>query len=359
MGSSRVPQYWWWINLMQTQITQPSNLLLPSGQLAQVGWARQPLLDCNLEAANFYPGRALQRYRLKCWDYYAIFTPRHFFSTTIADLGYAGNIFVYILDFSSGELHEEGLVIPLSRGISLPRNSTAGDAYFKDQHTTLSFQRNSDSRVISVSWPGFNQGKGIGAEITLTSPPDHESMNIVIPIGEKRFYYNHKVNCLPAKGYLQYGDVREEINPGESLGSLDWGRGVWEYSSFWNWASTSGFLPDGRTIGLNLGTGFGDTSAATENCLILDGRIHKLDEVKFNYDPHDYSSPWEFTDADGRLHLEFTPFTERLARTNLLFIFSEVHQMFGHYNGWVETDTGGKIEIHDLIGFAEEYHARW
>jgi len=45
-----------------------------------------------------------------------VFTPQRFFSATIADLGYAGNIFVYVVDFASGELHEEGLVVPLSKG---------------------------------------------------------------------------------------------------------------------------------------------------------------------------------------------------------------------------------------------------
>jgi hypothetical protein len=134
---------------------------------------------------------------------------------------------------------------------------------------------------------------------------------------------------------------------------------VWEYSSFWNWASASGFLLDGRTIGLNLGTGFGDTSQATENCVILDGKIHKLDLVKFTYDVHNYDAPWKFTDSGGRLQLDFIPFKERLARTNLLLIFSEVHQMFGRYSGWIKTDEGEKIEVNKLIGFAEEHHARW
>jgi hypothetical protein len=344
---------------MQNEITEAGPLLLPSGKLAQIGWARHPLLECNLSDANFYPGRFMQSYRLKRWDYYGIFTPQHFFSATIADLGYAGNIFVYILNFSTGELHEEGLVIPLSRGIHLPRSSSAGDATFKDRRAVLSFRRSPDHRVISVSWPEFNQGRGINAEITLNSLPDHESMNIVIPIGKRRFYYNHKVNCLPAEGFLQYGDFLEDIDPDESLGSLDWGRGVWQYSSFWNWASASGYLPDGRTIGLNLGTGFGDTSQATENCLVLDGKIHKLDTVTFEYDVQDYSSPWKFSDSEGRLQLDFIPFKERLARTNLVLIYSEVHQMFGRYSGWVQTDDGEKLLVNDLIGFAEEHYARW
>jgi hypothetical protein len=68
---------------------------------------------------------------------------------------------------------------------------------------------------------------------------------------------------------------------------------VWEYRSFRLWASVSGFVPDRRTVGLNLGFGFGDTSAATENTLSLDGRIHTLDQVDWRYDPANHSRPLE------------------------------------------------------------------
>ncbi|RME90741.1 MAG: DUF2804 domain-containing protein, partial [Anaerolineae bacterium] len=268
---------------MQREITHPGKLLRDDGRLAQIGWSRQPLLDCNLENARFYALRPLQRFRIKRWDYYAVFTPRRFFSATIADLGYAGNVFVYTLDFETGDLHEEGLVIPLGRGVFLPRNSTEGESRFENDRLSLRFTVTPERRHVSVRWPDFHEGRGVQAEIALRCPPEHESITIVIPIGERRFYYNRKINCMPAEGFIQYGDLREELHPQDSLGSLDWGRGVWKYKSFWNWASASGFLPDGRTVGLNLGCGFGDLSAATENALILDGRIHKLDQVRFEY----------------------------------------------------------------------------
>jgi len=184
-------------------------------------------------------------------------------------------------------------------------------------------------------------------------------MVIVIPIGQRRFYYNRKVNCLPAAGWVQRGGQRTPLDPGSSLGNLDWGRGVWEYKSFWVWASASAFLPGGRTLGLNLGYGFGDTSAATENAVILDGRIHKLAEVRFDYDPGDFMRPWHMASPDGRLELEFVPFKERVARSNLLLITSEVHQMFGRYRGQVVSDDGEAIQVRDVVGFAEEHHARW
>jgi len=196
-------------------------------------------------------------------------------------------------------------------------------------------------------------------DITLSCPAGYESMAIVIPIGKKRFYYNRKINSLPAEGSIQYGNRSEALDPLTCTGSLDWGRGVWEYQSYWNWASSSGFLQDGRTIGLNLGCGFGDLSKAGENALILGNRIHKLEQVKFDYSPGDYMKPWKFSDPESRLDLTFTPFKERIAQTNLGIIFSEVHQMFGHYNGESISDKGEVVRIENLAGFAEEHHARW
>jgi hypothetical protein len=344
---------------MQSELIQSGELLAPDGSLEQIGWARQPLLDCNLEAAHFYSVRSLQRLRIKRWDYYGVFTPHGFFSATIADLGYAGNLFVYVMDFVTGELHEEGLVIPFGKGIQLPRNSTQGASHFKNETVSLDFYVEATCRKVSVAWPDFNAGRGIRAEITLNCPPGYESMAIVIPIGRKRFYYNRKINCLPAEGTIQYGDKVEALSPATCMGSLDWGRGVWEYQSYWNWASTSGFLPDGSSVGLNLGCGFGDLSKAGENALILGNRIHKLEQVKFDYISGDYMKPWKFNDIEGRLDLTFTPFKERIATTRLGIIDSEVHQMFGRYNGKAVSDDGEIIWIKDLIGFAEEHHARW
>jgi hypothetical protein len=344
---------------MQTELTQSGPLLQPDGRLSQIGWARQPLLDCNLEAAGFYALRPLQRFRIKRWDYYAVFSPRRFFSATIADLGYAGNLFVYTMDFATGDLHEEGLVIPFGNGIGLPRNSDTGDSHFEDKRLTLDFSLHPGCRHLSVCWPNFHNGRGIRAEIDLAISPEHESMNITIPIGAKRFYYNHKINCMPASGAIHYGDLTDTLDPTTCLGSLDWGRGVWEYRSFWNWASASGFLPDGRTIGLNLGCGFGDLSRAGENAILLNKRIHKLEQVKFDYVSGDYMRPWKFADVENRLNLVFTPFKDRLAKTNLGIITSQVHQMFGRYNGTFLTDEGETIQIKDLTGFAEEHHARW
>jgi hypothetical protein len=342
----------------QNEITEASALLDGNGQLIQVGWARQPLLDCNLEQANFYRQKALQRFRIKRWDYYGITTPTHYFSFTLADLGYAGQVFAYVVDLERREYHEETRTVLLGRGLHLPRGSSMGMSSYEDAKIRMRFQVEDSCRLLSVTWPGF-WDQGLAAAVRLRLHPEQESMVIVIPIGERRFYYNRKINCIPANGWVDLGDKHHVLTPQECLGNMDWGRGVWDYRSYWVWASASGYLPDRRAAGLNLGFGFGDTRAATENAFILDGRVHKLGLVDFSFSNKDYTKPWKIVSADGRLKLEFKPVLERVAKTNLLLIYSNVHQVFGRYFGSFTTHAGEHIEIEGLAGFAEEHHARW
>jgi hypothetical protein len=106
-----------------------------------------------------------------------------------------------------------------------------------------------------------------------------------------------------------------------------------------------------------MGFGFGDTTAATEDTLLIDGRIHKLGGITFDYDDREFMRLWRM--SSDRVELEFTPFLERVARTNLLLVRSEVHQMFGRYAGIVVDDSGTDVRLEGLVGWAEEHRARW
>lgn len=345
----------------QNRITKQDSLLKPDGSLSQAGWSPQPLLDCNLENVRSEgTPRFWQPMRVKRWDYYAITTPTHFFSFTVSDVGYLSSIFAYAIEFANTDYHEQTLTLPFYRGVQLPRNSTEGKSLFDNGRVRLEFDAFKDNRKIKIDWPDFRDGKPLKAEVAFSVPADHESMTIAIPIKGNRFYYNRKINCMPAMGWAEYQGKKFELDPKSCLGNLDWGRGIWEYDSFWAWASASGFLVDRKhSIGLNLGFGFGDTSAATENCFILDGKLHKLGKVDFTYSSENFKSPWTMKSGDGRLDLVFTPFLERVAKTDLKILASEVHQMFGKYNGILITDQGVKIEVKDLIGWAEEHKAKW
>jgi hypothetical protein len=216
----------------QQQLKGPGKLLDADGNLSQAGWATQQVLDCNLEDCHFYNLKFMQGMRIKVWDYYAVTTPTHFFSFTISDIGYMGMVFAYVIEFATGKYEEQTLTIPFATGIKIPRNSDEGESTYQGGGKTLRFNVKGTTRMLSVRWPGFC-ATTLNAELEFTVPANHESMVIAIPIPGKRFYYNRKINCMPAKGWVEYQGNRFEIEPETCLGNLDWGRGVWEYESFW------------------------------------------------------------------------------------------------------------------------------
>ena len=67
---------------------------------------------------------------------------------------------------------------------------------------------------------------------------------------------------------MQLGEKTYVFDPADSFGVLDWGPGVWTYHNTWYWGSASGQV-EGVPFGWNIGYGFGDTSAASENMLFL------------------------------------------------------------------------------------------
>ena len=82
------------------------------------------------------------------------------------------------------------------------------------------------------------------------------------------FYYNQKINTMRACGYIEIRRQIYRFNPATDFGTLDWGRGVWTYDNTWYWGSGNADI-NGNSFGFNIGYGFGNTSAATENVHIL------------------------------------------------------------------------------------------
>ncbi|MBS7248505.1 MAG: DUF2804 domain-containing protein, partial [Candidatus Freyarchaeota archaeon] len=116
---------------------------------------------------------------------------------------------------------------------------------------------------------------------------------------------------------------------------------------------------DGRIFGFNIGYGFGDTSAATENIVFVDGRGHKLDQVTFHFDQKDYLNPWRFTSNDGRFEMTMEPILDRCSKMNLLVLKSVQHQVFGRFTGRAVLDDGSEVKIRKAVGFAEYVVNRW
>ena len=173
-----------------------------------------------------------------------------------------------------------------------------------------------------------------------------------------RFYYNQKINCMRAEDFAEYNGKRYEFHPEKHFGTLDWGRGVWTYDNTWYWGSGNCDV-DGHAFGFNIGYGFGNTKAASENVIFYDGVAHKIDDVTFVIPEDDYCKPWKFTSSDGRFEMDFMPLLDRFACLDYKLIVSDQHQVFGRMSGTTVLDDGTKVEIKDVLCFSEKVHNRY
>lgn len=343
---------------MQTVLAK-GRLLDDDGKLLQAGYSTS--LARTYRRADI----KASKWRIKEWDYYLVSDGSRALAFTLSDIGYLALASVSLVDLENKNFVTKTGISPFPFGKhNFPADFNKGDVAFCCGDVAISMRNDGKVRRIKAECKNFVDGKNFFAEISLSSPP-RDAMVIATPFkgNDLAFYYNAKLNCMTASGYYEIGDQMSILDTRRSLGTLDWGRGVWPYSNTWYWSSMQHRTENGGTIGFNLGYGFGDTSQATENMFFVNGRAHKLNNVDFGIPGKgragDLLSPWHFTDDEGRLDVVFTPAVNRRDVTNVGLICTSQNQVFGYFSGSVILDDGSKLEFSHCEGFAEKVVNRW
>lgn len=335
-------------------------LLNEKGGLCEAGYATSLVKAYDRRAVKAGKGR------VKEWDYYLIYNSQIAVALTVDDNGYMGLLSASFLSFT-GEPFEKTVskmfFFPMGK-TDLPASSACGDTEKAINGALFSFRHQEGKRRLIARMEDFSaKGQPFFCDLTLSDEP-RDSMVIATPFpgDPKAFYYNQKIVAMRAEGSLTYGGKEYVFSPENSFGLLDWGRGVWTYKNTWYWSAAQGLAGDKR-IGFNLGYGFGDTAAASENMLFTDGIAHKIGRVTFHIPEkdgkEDYLSPWRFTSNDGRFEATFTPLIDRHANTDFKVLCSRQHQVFGFFNGQMTLDDGTKLPLNNLLGFAEKVFNKW
>lgn len=345
---------------MQHEITSRIDLLDGGGNIAEPGYAKRLLYNYNRENI------AARKSRIKEWDYYYISDREKAICLTIADMGYVGALSITVIDFVKVSQFTNSSVFLFPMGkLKMPPTSEIGDCGWKNGKVEMRFENDGKVRHLTGVYPNADKkGTDVSWDIILSETPD-ESMVIATPFDKKGYFYlNQKINCMRAQGYFSLGDERKEFSPDAALATLDWGRGVWTYDNTWYWGSLHTRLGDGKTFGWNIGYGFGDTSAASEDMLFYDGKAHKIGRTEFVI-PGDkegkprYMDEWKFISQDGRLDCTFTPILDRYEPFDLKVMCMIPHQVFGYISGKCVLDDGREIVLEKELGFAEKVHNKW
>lgn len=336
---------------IEEEVVEPIDLCKSNGELNQscIGWARKPLFNCNL--SGHWP-------RKKKWNYWCTTNDECLFSATISDIDYAGMVFIYFLDFKTKKFIEKTITTLFGKGCEMPNNVNE-TVIFKNSDLALSLLHEQNGTHIVAVCKDFG-GYPLEADILVSPPEGNETLNVVIPWNKKTFQFTSKQEGLPSSGSLRVGDFHYNFQSDKTFSCLDFGRGIWPYKISWNWATASGMV-NGRRIGLNLGAKWTDNTGLTENGVFVDGKLTKISEdVSFEYDAQNIMNTWKIKSSKtDSVNLEFLPFYERIAKSNLIIITSEVHQMVGHFSGYIKTEDGEVIKIENLLGCAESHIAKW
>lgn len=337
----------------QTKISEPGNLLSKEGTLLQRGYSTGAVLTYNRDRIKAPP------WRIKEWDFYQVSNDDYCLQMTIGHVSYAGSISVKLFEFATGKHFEitKLLALPFNR-LQMPGSAEHGNLAYRRKNMFIEFQVSGGERRLICKASGKNS-PSIAFDIQL-SQPDHTSLVIATPFDEhpSMFYYNHKINCMPASGVVHIDNKEYLFDPKDSFGLLDWGRGVWPFHQEWYWGNGSCYV-EGKRFGFNIGHGFGNTSSATENMLFYDGTAHKLGEVIFDLSAGGYMSKKQVTSDDGRFEMEFTPIYDQITATKILFVDNSCHQLFGTFTGKAILDDGRIIEVKDMVAFIEHAVNNW
>ena len=331
-------------------------LLNDKGELNEAGYAFSLVKKYNRDDIK------AKKSRIKEWDYYYFGDDEYGVALTIADNSYMALISATVLDFKEKKEWTKSYMKWFTGGsLCLPSTSEDGDLVVDDDNKyDFKFLNKKGKRHLVCTLKNLRDKYDFKCDVTLTKNSDG-SMVIATPFKDhpRHFYYNQKINLLSASGEFKFGPISHKFN--NAYGVLDWGRGVWTYSNTWYWSSLNASYK-GHLVGFNLGYGFGDTSAASENMFFYDNKVFKLEDVKFNIPEkdgkEDYLGKWTFTSEKGDIDLVFEPLIDRYSNTNALLIQSKQHQVFGKFSGMIKVN-GTTYSFSNLIGFAEKVKNRW
>ena len=341
----------------QVRITEPIPLLKEDGTLTKPGYCFQ-----NMYSFSRSDVKKSFQWRLKEWDFYQISNEDYCMQITFADISIAGSVSVCVFDLHTGE-HRSANSITLFPFGKMGLENDAMKPHTLSWHK-LGFDLDIDvtERERNIQFEGLAGLRKCKVDLSMDMFPDHESLVMALPfngIEDKHFYYNQKVNCMPVTGTVQIGDWDITFDPSDSFCVLDWGRGTWPYHTVWYWGNGSTQLEDGSIFGFEIGWGFGDMSAATENTLFYNGKAHKIGEIYLKNNEKNWLEPWVFTSDDGRFEMTMTPTYDNITRARVLFVGNICHQVFGKWNGTVTLDDGTVLEIHDMMAFCEKSDNMW
>ena len=237
----------------------------------------------------------LDRFRIKMWDYFYLVSGRHMIGFSINQVFNFGSGLFMLYDTQDPKadiLHHTAITLSNYKLQPYTRSSQI-EASFTTDELKISYESPQEYRkIIRVEAPIFNF---TGNFIFNYKTKNHHSITTIFPASDTNrvnFNFGTKVYGINVEGEYHFQGKRYEVEQ-PAVAMHDHGRGTPPYKTMWVWGSINTRLPDGRTLGVNMGTGDKPGLKATTDAIFIDGLIHKLGVVNVYFDNEDVlKEPW-------------------------------------------------------------------
>ncbi len=277
------------------------------------------------------------------------------FGCAVADLKWVATAFVYAYAPETRRLGAVSRQSLFARAARFDQHPESGTTTFAAGGTRIRMEAAPATRTRQLV---VEDARIVIDAVFSEADPPLTPLCICTRAGVNGWVYARKTAGQRVTGTLRWDGRTHDLGALDVRGHHDWSAGYMRRQTFWNWGCLAGRTGDGRVVGLNVSCGVNETSF-TENGFWLDGQLHKLDTVHFEYDRRDLLHPWRLTSFDGRLALDFQPENRHSERANVGLLATDFHQVVGRYRGRLDTAAGERVDVDGLLGYAEHHYTKW
>ncbi len=299
-------------------------------------------------------GALAKRFKFNQFQFIGFTSPELIVGIAIVDLKIASNCFVYAYQPETKKFEEFSFIQPLAHKTHIDLKPNNGIARFEKAGNKVVIKATATPRLRSVH---VDLKSGFKLDAVIDESASFNPLAVCTRAGYNGWVFTQKTTALICNGTIKWGTEEFDLETLGALASVDWSAGYMRRETSWNWGSLSCKLPDGRRLGFNLAAGVNETGF-TENGLWLDGKLHKIDMVDFQFNRNQPEHAWTMRSNDGIINLHFEPAGQRKEKMNMVIAASNFTQHFGRYYGDILLN-GEVIHLKGVWGFAEDHYAKW
>lgn len=314
-----------------------------------VGYSPIPHIDANVKRRLF---------RRKNWNHWIVYGEEAVLTFLIADFSHTVVGTVSFFDLETDRFLMEKVDVTFNRQMELGSHPSHSSHFIHDNLAIQCLREEAMTNLV-VKVPSFD-GESFETDLKVEHPSQDESLNVVIPTTMEEYQMTSKQLTLPTSGTVMLGNRQYNFHPDYSFSVSNMMRGIWGRKVEWCWGVASQKVGNER-VGLNLSNGWTDGKGYTDNGVIIDGKLHIInEELQFLFDPANVSDTWGIkTKYSTRVQLTFTPFFEENDVFRMKLGKLKIQRVKGYFDGIIELDHGQPLRVRQLLGTIERTVGKW